>query len=284
MGEFFKGWRFWTACAILLMASVMIACFRFPQEFWTPQTVLLVSVTSVLCATLIAVVGLILIVVVYFLWLSVLRLIVPVKHESFVDDVFGELRRESWRRESGIWDGTVPFYRGPTGMKSLDLFIDAGEGQPTAAQRDLFREIEARYSSMWPEIAQAFADQHASLKTVEAVTQHLDPSSLIISPVSPGEPLTWTFHDLSSADMADTDSAIILSGSISRVDRSVHDPFFVDSIPVSNRVLSNVTVFGSRSANRSRKRVLILRQERQVVLRDASNTKPSTNITAPFCR
>lgn len=205
MRGFLRNWKWWVACMILAMASGFISACRFPREFWTPATIVLVTVTFVLFATLILAVGLFVGVMLFVFGAAVFSLFIPVKKECLVDEVFGELRREGRGNERGPWIGSVAFHHKPTRMESLVLFIDSGEGRPTAAQQGLFREIEARYQSIWPQIAEALADYHERLKTVEGVEQHVDTPSLEISPVLPGQPLTWTFQYTFDADLEGED-------------------------------------------------------------------------------
>jgi hypothetical protein len=89
--------------------------------------------------------------------------------EEYEDPVFGKL----WREGKGMWMGEAPFDHARTGARTMSLLIDAGEGRPTEAQKDLFREVIGRYAARWPQIASALAQHHPELKTVQDVTEHI---------------------------------------------------------------------------------------------------------------
>jgi hypothetical protein len=84
------------------------------------------------------------------------------------------------------------FHDASTRARTMQLDIDAGDGQPTSAQRELFRELVSRYPTMWPEIAEELASIHPRWKTVESVTKHVDEVLLSLDFIVNGEPLTWS--------------------------------------------------------------------------------------------
>lgn len=162
----------------------------FGNEFWTPQTVVLVGVTVVLLLVLFAAVGYIL----FVLLKCAIGSLLPVQKEFLIDEVFGELQRENCGRDRGAWEGTVPFYHDETRSTTMQLSILSGDGPPTETQRELFRQIVKRYPSMWPEIAQELVSNHPRLKTVEAITQHIGQPHLVLDPILPGKPLSWSLQ------------------------------------------------------------------------------------------
>lgn len=160
----------------------------FPPEFWNVYTVALVAVTVVLLCIAFAAIGYILFVLVYCLAGSLL----PVKREICVDEVFGKLQRERRGRSRGSWEGMFVFHDLSTGVQTMQLEIDAGDGQPTSAQRELFRELVSRYPTLWPEIGEELASIHPRWKTIESVTKHVDEALLSLDFSETGQPSTWS--------------------------------------------------------------------------------------------
>ena len=86
------------------------------------------------------------------------------------DPVFGYLTK-SWGTR--LWEGMVPFDHEPTRTMTLAVLIDAGDGDPTEAQRALFQEIAKGFESHWPRIGEALARQHTKLKTLADIEEHM---------------------------------------------------------------------------------------------------------------
>jgi len=108
--------------------------------------------------------------------------------EEYDDPIFGRLRREG----TGMWMGDIPFQHPPTRTTTMSVLIGSGDGRPTDAQKDLFREIISRYAQDWPRIAAALAERHPDLKTVEKITQHVGEPCLILEPIRDGQPREWS--------------------------------------------------------------------------------------------
>jgi len=53
------------------------------------------------------------------------------------------------------WDGLAPFAFEPSHTTHFAVQIKAPDSGPTDAQREVFRELKARYEQLWPSIAQA---------------------------------------------------------------------------------------------------------------------------------
>jgi hypothetical protein len=87
------------------------------------------------------------------------------------DPAFGEIEYSG-----DAWDGLVPFEHGPSGTSEFAVHLWADESGPTAMQRATFEQIKARYSRLWPSIAEALLGCHAGLSSVQEITRGLSPT------------------------------------------------------------------------------------------------------------
>jgi hypothetical protein len=121
--------------------------------------------------------------------------------EEFNDPAFGSLHRKG----GGDWHGEIPFQYPPSGANSMSLLIEAGEGQPSDEQRAFFGEFLARYSELWPRVAEALAAYHPHHTTVESVSKHIGEPCLCLDPFVDDQPRRWslqyTFDEPNEGDM-----------------------------------------------------------------------------------
>ena len=109
--------------------------------------------------------------------------------ELYDDELFGALRRVG----KGNWKGETTIHNEADIVWSMSLEIEAGEGRPTVAQREIYKGIIARYGSIWDTIADAIASIHPQFVTVSQVNDNIDSMCLLTLECEvSGEPLVWS--------------------------------------------------------------------------------------------
>lgn len=88
-----------------------------------------------------------------------------------VDSVFGEIEFVI-----DAWNGRSPFKFPQARMGQFYVHIRAGASGPSAVQRATFDQLRARYTTLWPGIAQSLVACHPILSTAEEVERSLRPT------------------------------------------------------------------------------------------------------------
>jgi hypothetical protein len=106
--------------------------------------------------------------------------------EEYVDPVFGEI---FCPRGQVAWTGRVPLPRGLDHQTHIGLWVEAGGGRPTDAQREFFGELLHRYAGLWPSIVEALA-KYSSLRP-DAIEELVGEPDLELKMTERGDGWQW---------------------------------------------------------------------------------------------
>lgn len=89
---------------------------------------------------------------------------------ALIDPTFGEIQFQI-----DAWNGLVSFPDNPSGTREFAVHIGADESGPTPIQRATFDQLKARYSALWPSIAEALLGCQIGLSSTGEVARTLGP-------------------------------------------------------------------------------------------------------------